>query len=137
MRVFLPNFFMKLVRSKADQPPNIVNFIVPLEMTQFDVKNYLEKIYKVPVAQVSTKVVLGEIKPQATKRYMIKEDDYRLATVTLPEGSTFKFPDLFPIEKIKKEIQDMNAQSKQLEEHESKYKRKDPHRPNLPDWFSF
>uniref|UniRef100_V5I5T5 Large ribosomal subunit protein uL23m n=1 Tax=Ixodes ricinus TaxID=34613 RepID=V5I5T5_IXORI len=50
LRIFLPNFWMKLVKHGKPQPPNTVKFVVPLQMTKYDVKNYLEKIYKVPVA---------------------------------------------------------------------------------------
>ncbi|CAN8023510.1 unnamed protein product, partial [Ixodes persulcatus] len=59
LRIFLPNFWMKLVKHGKPQPPNTVKFVVPLQMTKYDVKNYLEKIYKVPVAQVKTFVMLG------------------------------------------------------------------------------
>ena len=53
-------------------------------MTSFDVKNYLEKIYKIPVMHVKTRVVCGEIKKaKSTKPYLIKEDDYREAIVDL------------------------------------------------------
>lgn len=136
LRVFLPNFFMKLVRSKVDHPPNIVHFVVPVQMTQFDVKNYLEKIYRVPVAQVETKIVLGDFKAEKTKRYMIKDDDYRLATVTLPEGCTFKFPTLFPQEKIRKATEDMRKHQEQVDEHERTYQREDPNRQHVPSWFA-
>ncbi|XP_022671703.1 39S ribosomal protein L23, mitochondrial-like [Varroa jacobsoni] len=136
LRVFLPNFFMKLVRSKVDHPPNIVHFVVPVQMTQFDVKNYLEKIYRVPVAQVETKIVLGDFKAEKTKRYMIKDDDYRLATVTLPEGCTFKFPTLFPPDKIRKATEDMRKHQQQVDEHERTYQREDPNRQHVPSWFA-
>ena len=53
-------------------------------MTSFDVKNYLEKIYKIPVMHVKTRVVCGEIKKaKSAKPYLIKEDDYREAIVDL------------------------------------------------------
>ena len=35
-------------------PPNKLYFVVSSEMTRFDIKNYLEKIYQVPVANVPT-----------------------------------------------------------------------------------
>ena len=60
------------------------NFNCPNRMTGYDVKNYLEKIYKIPVMQVKTRVVCGEIKrAKSTKPYLIKEDDYREAIVDL------------------------------------------------------
>jgi large subunit ribosomal protein L23 len=61
LRVFLPNFFMKLVKDKhnVNRPLNMVTFHVSMEMSEYDVKNYLEKIYKVPVVDVRTEVCLG------------------------------------------------------------------------------
>uniref|UniRef100_A0A0K8RGS3 Large ribosomal subunit protein uL23m n=1 Tax=Ixodes ricinus TaxID=34613 RepID=A0A0K8RGS3_IXORI len=48
LRIFLPNFWMKLVKHGKPQPPNTVKFVVPLQMTKYGVKNYLEKIYGRP-----------------------------------------------------------------------------------------
>ncbi len=47
-------------RSQADSPPNHVTFVVSSEMTRLDVKNYLEKIYQVPVMNVRTINCTGE-----------------------------------------------------------------------------
>lgn len=52
-------------------------------MTPFDVRNYLEKIYKIPVVNVETRVVAGKIKKATGKPYIVKEDDYREAIVDL------------------------------------------------------
>ena len=50
---------MKLVKlDKIEAPSNKVHFIVSQEMTRYDVKNYLEKIYKVPVDSVKTRKVV-------------------------------------------------------------------------------
>lgn len=59
LRVFLPDFWMKLVKPEFDLLPNQVQFIVSPEMTRLDVKQYLEKIYKVPVVHVSTFINMG------------------------------------------------------------------------------
>lgn len=59
LRIFLPNFWMKLVHPDYKQPENIVKFIVSVEMTDHDIKNYLEKIYKVPVAKVQSSIETG------------------------------------------------------------------------------
>jgi large subunit ribosomal protein L23 len=58
-RIFLPNFWLKLVRPEHKQPPNIVQFIVSLQMTKYDIRNYLEKIYKIPVVDIRTVVAMG------------------------------------------------------------------------------
>ena len=50
LRIYLPNFWMKLLnpeKSYVRAPPNCVTFEVSPAMTKLDVKNYLEKIYKV------------------------------------------------------------------------------------------
>nr|CAD7263578.1 unnamed protein product [Timema shepardi] len=60
LRVFLPNFWMKLVEPIHQQHNNIVQFIVSTEMTRYDIKNYLEKIYNVSVVEVKTRIVSGE-----------------------------------------------------------------------------
>mgnify|MGYP001506672833 CR=1 FL=1 len=53
-------------------------------MTKYDVRNYLEKIYKLPVVNVKTRIVSGEIKRVIGKRpYMVKGDDYCEALVDL------------------------------------------------------
>lgn len=83
LRVFMTDFWMKLVRPKPEQPENIVLFKIPMEMTRFDVKNYLEKIYNVPVAEVRTEFQMGETYEDYYKRYVKKKDDYKLAYVTL------------------------------------------------------
>ncbi|KAF4521460.1 hypothetical protein B566_EDAN001757 [Ephemera danica] len=77
LRVFLPNFFMKLVKDtyRVNQLPNMVTFHVSMEMTEYDVKNYLEKIYNVPVIEVRTEVC--EFKKQPWKGYIVKDDDYK------------------------------------------------------------
>ena len=96
LRIFLPNFWMKLVKQeKISQPSNKVDFIISSEMTRYDVKNYLEKIYKVPIANVETRNILGKIRRNRfDPEEMVKEDDYKVAYVTLQPGHTFEFPDL-------------------------------------------
>jgi len=85
---------MKLIRPVEPQPPNVVQFRVPIAMTNYDIKNYLEKIYNIPVMHVSS-----EMKDAPTtmneKKYVVKrEDDYRLAIITLPRDMKFEFPSL-------------------------------------------
>lgn len=61
LRVFLPNFWMKLIKPEEPTPPNIVQFITSQEMTHHDVRNYLEKIYKIPVVDVKVEMKTGKI----------------------------------------------------------------------------
>lgn len=50
---------MKLIKPAEPTPPNIVQFMTSVEMTHHDVKNYLEKIYKVPVVEVKVEIKTG------------------------------------------------------------------------------
>ncbi|XP_046397496.1 39S ribosomal protein L23, mitochondrial isoform X2 [Ischnura elegans] len=83
LRVFLPNFWMKLVKPKFSQPPNVVKFKVSMEMTKRDVRNYLEKIYKIPVVEVRTQIELGPTKREPLKGYIVKDEDVKVAYVVL------------------------------------------------------
>ncbi|XP_050024517.2 large ribosomal subunit protein uL23m [Dermacentor andersoni] len=135
LRIFLPNFWMKLVKHEKPLPPNEVKFIIPVQMTKYDVKNYLEKIYKVPVADVRTAIMQGKIRKAEGKSYLVKEDDFRVAFVTLPQGETFTYPDLFSkVASVEKE-KALKKQAEEAEKMQKVYIRKDPHREGLPNWF--
>ncbi|XP_070384140.1 large ribosomal subunit protein uL23m isoform X2 [Dermacentor albipictus] len=135
LRIFLPNFWMKLVKHEKPLPPNEVKFIIPVQMTKYDVKNYLEKIYKVPVADVRTLIMQGKIRKAEGKQYLVKEDDFRVAFVTLPQGETFTYPDLFTkVASVEKE-KALKKQAEEAEKMQKVYIRKDPHREGLPNWF--
>ncbi|XP_035825436.1 39S ribosomal protein L23, mitochondrial [Aplysia californica] len=59
-RLFLPLFWMKLIKPEQAVPKNEVHFETHPQMSHFDIKNYLEKVYKVPVLNVRTDVLRGE-----------------------------------------------------------------------------
>ena len=69
-------------------------------MTKYDVKQYLEKIYKIPVMTVNTKIYGGLTWQNNYARLskvpgkLYKDDDYKLAYVTLPKDFQFEFPDV-------------------------------------------
>ena len=61
LRIFLPNFWMRLVKPEhRNSPPNVVHFEVSSQMTRLDVKNYLTQIYKIPAMDVKTFNFSGE-----------------------------------------------------------------------------
>ena len=78
---------MKLIGSKdMKMPPNKVSFEVSPQMTQLDVKNYLEKIYKVPVMNVKTFNVSGRTYTSPYSKApdeLFKDDDIKYAIVTM------------------------------------------------------
>ncbi|XP_077492921.1 mitochondrial ribosomal protein L23 [Amblyomma americanum] len=126
---------MKLVKHDKPLPPNEIKFIIPVQMTKYDVKNYLEKIYKVPVADVTTKIIQGKIRKAEGKTYLVKEDDFRVAFVTLPKGEEFTFPDLFSKTAVMEKQESMQKQTEQSQQLQKTYIRQDPHRHGLPSWF--
>ncbi|PSN45602.1 putative 39S ribosomal protein L23 [Blattella germanica] len=126
---------MKLVRPQHKQLPNVVQFIVSTEMTQQDVKNYLEKIYNVPVIQVKTTNIQGRTKQDSVQGYVTKEDDFKMAYVTLPKDQHFEFPEMFA-----EGNQMMEEQVKQMDEMKKNHKKfldQANKRPGVPGWFSF
>lgn len=53
-----------------------------MEMTRHDIKTYLEKIYKVPVIKVNTRIAIGEMK-RNEQGTIVKGDDIKVAYVFL------------------------------------------------------
>ncbi|XP_053210699.1 39S ribosomal protein L23, mitochondrial-like [Panonychus citri] len=137
LRIYLPNFWMKLLKPKEGDPKNVVTFRVPVQMNDFDVRNYLEKIYKLPVVSVQSTVRWGDRKRAIGKNYLVKEDDYRIAYVSLPKDKEFNWPNLFPEKKIVEEDAEFVNYKKQMEKEANKIRRKNWDRHQAPTWFSF
>lgn len=155
LRVFLPNFWMKLIRPTHNQPENVVQFKCSMEMTKFDVQNYLEKIYKVPVIEVRTRVDMGKTFKEPGRGYVIKRDDSKIAYVTLvripcttpipswllillsfqPKDQKFVFPDMF--EKASDSKEEHEKSLKETKDNYKKFLDRTKSRPGAPGWFSF
>ncbi|XP_017891050.1 probable 39S ribosomal protein L23, mitochondrial [Ceratina calcarata] len=125
-RVFLPNFWMKLVKPENNQPKNIVQFQCSMEMTKYDIKNYLEKIYDVHPVVVKTRIVLG--RTYMPEKFVVKDDDVKMAYVTLPKTEEFTFPDVVPGE---------DQTSTKLSEVKENFKKfvGNNKMPGFPSWF--
>uniref|UniRef100_H3ATW6 Large ribosomal subunit protein uL23m n=1 Tax=Latimeria chalumnae TaxID=7897 RepID=H3ATW6_LATCH len=135
LRIFRPNFFLTLVRPGMEQPADVVQFRVSMEMTKFDVKNYLEKIYGVPVAAVRTRIQYGTNKKKNHLNQRVKRPDYKVAYVQLGEEQTFNFPDLFPMKDQTPEPGSMDDLQNKFMEDEKQRQKNDPRRGGVPDWF--
>lgn len=98
-------------------------------MTNWDIRNYLEKIYKVQVGAVNSVIRAGALKK--TQDGIAKWEDYRIAYVTLPMGQTFKWPRLFPEEKSKEQSTDVQRVIEEID----KGRLKDPNVQDVPTWF--
>lgn len=131
LRVFLPNFWLKLVKPEHKQPENVITFHCSMEMTRFDVKNYLEKIYNVHPIKINTRIALG--KTNTRHGFVCKEDDIKIAYAILPKGETFTYPMLFPPAK------DINKEyNKYLDTYKKSFKDFTKHNktPGVPSWFT-
>ncbi|XP_015374255.1 PREDICTED: 39S ribosomal protein L23, mitochondrial [Diuraphis noxia] len=139
LRIFLPNFWMKLVRPEEKQPKNVVQFMVPTGMTNYDIENYLKKIYKINVVKVESSIENGKIKRAIFNKYgpIVKEDDFRRAFVTMPRDQEFEFPDVCTTEEFKKRTSEDEKSSKISQDLYKDYLKKQGNRPGLPGWFSF
>uniref|UniRef100_A0ABI7W6K6 Large ribosomal subunit protein uL23m n=3 Tax=Felinae TaxID=338152 RepID=A0ABI7W6K6_FELCA len=136
LRVFRTNFFIRLVRPGTAQPEDTVQFRIPMEMTRVDVRNYLERIYNVPVAAVRTRVQHGSNRKRDYRNVRMKKPDYKVAYVQLAHGQTFTFPDLFPEKKQSPDgsPSDEDIQDRLLDEQRRRQSR-DPRRGGVPGWF--
>ncbi|XP_039254851.1 large ribosomal subunit protein uL23m-like [Styela clava] len=104
-RLFFPDWYVKLVKPYVKMPSDYVRFHVPHDMTKYDLKEYLEKIYEIPVASV-------ELRPVQWGRYQDESrkwcftDPYKIAHVRLGKGMQFEYPDLTPTAEQKDENPD-------------------------------
>ncbi|XP_049676750.1 39S ribosomal protein L23, mitochondrial isoform X1 [Accipiter gentilis] len=160
LRIFRPNFFMLAVRPGVPQPEDTVQFRVSMQMTKVDIKNYLEKIYNVPVAAVRTRIQYGANNKRDHKNRRVKKPDYKVAYVQLEEsllwwanspswivcsrflsardqgqGQTFQFPNLFPEKEQDTETRSFDDFKNKYMEREKQRQKGDPRRGGVPDWF--
>ncbi|KAF6727863.1 39S ribosomal protein L23, mitochondrial [Oryzias melastigma] len=135
LRIFRPNWFLTLVRPGKEQPPDTVQFRVPMEMTKYDVKNYLEKIYNVPVGVIRTRIQFGSNKKRNHLNQKVKKPDYKVAYVQLAQGQTFTFPDLFPEKTQAPAEGSMEEMQDKFMEDEKQRQKLDPRRGGVTEWF--
>lgn len=130
LRVFLPNFWMKLIEPGNKQLANVVQFHCSMEMTKHDIKNYLEKIYNINIVEVRTRIAMGRTKKDRLQGSVIKEDDRKIAYVVLPKNQSFVFPDLFKDKKSELDEKTISESKQDLQEFVKVSKA-----PGLPGWF--
>ncbi|XP_061825998.1 large ribosomal subunit protein uL23m [Nerophis lumbriciformis] len=135
LRIFRPNWFLTLVRPGKEQPPDTVQFRIPMVMTKNDVKNYLEKIYNVPVGVVRTRIQFGSNKKRNHLNQRVKQPDYKVAYVQLAQGQTFAFPDIFPEKANTPAEGSMEEIQEKFMEDEKQRQKPDPRRGGITEWF--
>ncbi|KAG7324358.1 hypothetical protein KOW79_012374 [Hemibagrus wyckioides] len=135
IRIFRPTFNMTLVRPGKPQPPDTVQFRISMEMTKFDVRNYMEKIYNVPVASVRTRIQYCTNKKRNHLNQRVKRPDYKVAYVQLGQQQTFQFPDIFPEKEKQHEEGSVEAMQEKFMEDERQRQKPDPRRGGVTEWF--
>ncbi|VDP93201.1 unnamed protein product [Echinostoma caproni] len=131
-RCFLPPYWMKMLYPGPHNPPDHVVFKVHPQMTKYDVQQYLEKIYNVPVVHVRVKPVFHDLEPndQPTEKMLQrvgnpfmfppKPERYeKLAYVRLAPGTTFEFPDLFKTKRTSDALDAFDTAKLESESEES------------------
>ncbi|XP_067357795.1 large ribosomal subunit protein uL23m isoform X2 [Channa argus] len=106
-----------------------------LGMTKYDVKNYLEKIYNVPVGAVRTRIQFGSNKKRNHLNQKVKQPDYKVAYVQLAQGQTFTFPDIFPQKDRVPAEGSMEEMQEKFMEDEKQRQKLDPRRGGVTEWF--
>lgn len=118
-RLFFPEWYITCVKPKYDMPKNYVRFHIPADMTRYDLKEYLKKIYDLPVSSIKLGVV-GHMKYKSYNMMGGYEwkfmDPYKIAHVMLGDGQSFHFPTLFNDESL--------TQIQELEKFENEQKDK-------------
>uniref|UniRef100_A0A672TS42 Large ribosomal subunit protein uL23m n=1 Tax=Strigops habroptila TaxID=2489341 RepID=A0A672TS42_STRHB len=122
--------------TRPGTPPLGLQLVLLAErMTRIDVKNYLEKIYNVPVAAVRTRIQYGANNKRNHKNQRVKKPDYKVAYVQLGQGQTFQFPNLFPEKEDDAETRSRDDFRNKYMEREKKRQEGDLRRGGVPDWF--
>ena len=77
----------------TDKQPNRYGFVVKPEANKLQIKDEVEKLYKVTVTDVNTIRYAGKRQSRYTKAGMVKgqKNAFKKAIVTLKEGDTIDF----------------------------------------------
>jgi len=138
VRVFLPDFWIRPIETSTagwrQLPKNVARFECDLRMSKFDIRQYLEKIYKLPVRDVRTRIAMGDITwdlplDRRHRRALWKEEDRKIAYVVFKKGFVAEFPDIFTdvedagtdLEKTKENME------KDANRHNEKFVNRDRH----------
>jgi len=133
-RLYMPEWYVKMVKPDEPMPKNYVQFHIPNDMTKYDLKEYLDEIYNVKVLNIKLEVV-GYQKYQWRQpwkpggfewKFM---DPYHIAHCYLPRGEKFEFPDFMTssdgekktskLEEVEKAAKLMKEMSKPANERNS------------------
>jgi len=108
-------------------------------MTEHDVKNYLEKIYKIPVVELQTTIRAGKFPMAPSRKFLGHEPDYRLCFVTMPEDYKFTHPhqDLFLRDGKNSDELEFERVTADLNKKKEERKKETQDRQGIPTWFTY
>lgn len=87
--VLFPEMALTLVRRvTAKLPYNHYLFRTDPKWTKLEVKEYLQKIYNVKVARITTYISPGKVRRAPGKRLLFKLKDYKKVYVRIDDGKT-------------------------------------------------
>ena len=130
--LFLPMYWLKLVEPEKPIRKDFVKFECHLQMTANDVREYLEKLYKVDVLDVRINITKGQYMKHPKKFSALSPpmEDQKYAFVQLKEGE-FTFPKIFEENAVNID----EADRKKLENIQSIEKNKSLRRFDIGGWF--
>ena len=133
-RLFLPLYWLKMVEHRKELPPDNVKFECHWQMSSCDVKEYLEKLYKIKVLDVRIEIEKGKYMdhPKRPRSLSPPMDDRKFAYVQLVEG-TFKFPDILGEFDKKNNIDD---EFRVIQNMQNKERNKNLKRFDISGWFA-
>ncbi len=132
-RLFLPQFWLRMVPLEKKSPESFVKFECHWQMTSTDVKQYLEKLYGIDVLDVRTSIRKGEYIEHPKKKGVLTPPlpDRKYAYVQL-KTEKFKFPDIFAGSKPSAELEKLLKTS---ENQDIKERNQNAKRPFIGNWF--
>merc|ERR1719354_645312 len=131
-RLYMPEWYVTMVKpDEKNLPKNYVKFHIPADMTKYDLKEYLDKVYGVKVMNIKLTIVGYQkykfptpwIKGGYKWEFM---DPYHEAHVYLPRGETFEYPDFLKSVKgenkssILEQYEEMRAQREAEKQEKNK-----------------
>lgn len=121
-----------MVQHRNELPKDTVKFECHWQMSSSDVKEYLEKLYKVPVADIRMEIEKGGYMkhPKVPGRLSPPEEERKFAYVQLKDQQ-FVFPDIFE----KRKANSMDNEIKTLQNLQNRQKNKEMPRLDIGTWF--
>jgi len=107
-----------------------------MQMTEHDIHQYLTKIYKIPVKNIRVDIEEGIARKAHPGNYLVKDDDTKVAYITLGENMTFSFPALWTDETLAHQFQSKEEMDKIKDQVGDHVDDREHHRPGLPTWFN-